>query len=127
MSESRRWVKRLREIRGRPSCSAPGRWAAVEQLAQDEGRPPLGEDLRATRHRAELAVVGHPESERLASTVRKFTFWSFAGRRLRRWFHWAGRPMGGNTMRQLAPFAVALLLVTCGGAAPRAESTATPP
>ena len=30
-------------------------------------------------------------------------------------------------MRQLAPFAVALVLVTCGGAAPRAESTATPP
>jgi len=29
--------------------------AAVEKLAQDERRPPLGEDLRATRYRAELA------------------------------------------------------------------------
>ncbi|HEV8669538.1 MAG TPA: cupin domain-containing protein [Candidatus Limnocylindria bacterium] len=30
-------------------------------------------------------------------------------------------------MRQVAPIAIALLLVTCGGAAPRTESSATPP
>src|SRR5439155_1835029 len=41
--------------------------AAVEELAQDERRPALSENLRSTRHRAELAVFRHPHSQRLAS------------------------------------------------------------
>src|SRR5207247_8185109 len=48
--------------------------APIQELAQDERSPALGEDLRATRHRAELGVIRHPPSERLASPARKFIF-----------------------------------------------------
>src|SRR5207302_10423708 len=52
--------------------------AAVQQLAQDERRPALGEDLRATRDRAELAVVRHVHKSTPHSPPRKFIFWAFA-------------------------------------------------
>src|SRR2546428_13301625 len=54
--------------------------AAVQQLSQDERRPALGEDLRAPRHRAELAIFRHAHSQRLASPDRKCTFWASAAR-----------------------------------------------
>src|SRR5439155_9220482 len=54
--------------------------ASVQQLANDERRPPLSEDVRAARHRTELAVVGHGASQRSAASRSKFIFWSVRAR-----------------------------------------------
>src|SRR3954467_894448 len=100
--------------------------AAVHELAQDERRPPFGEIFRAARHGTELTVVRHPHSQRCRASSGKFIFWSVVQRAVGRIFRWVEITAGGTSMRQLAPIAIALLGVTCGGAPPPAAATASP-
>src|SRR6266542_6544363 len=125
-SEARRWVRRLREIRGSPSWSSLKRWlpfsssrrmSGVQRSAKISAPRETGQNwpysgtrpVNAQPHRPASSLFGIPPHAPGRDGSKG-----------------PNRHLGGTLMRQIGPITLALVLVTCGGAPERAASSATP-